>query len=456
MTVGLISSHVLTDIANAIRQQNSTSTLYAPGDMAAVSALDGTSAGAPGAEAYKAYDQGAIDDSVFSGIAGAIRGQNGLAVTYTPAEMAPAILALVWDVGVKLRAMLLSDGTLEFNYRDGRSTDTYLAIVKCWEVDPAGYSGPNARPWDADKPSVTRMMFSSDIAGSGLASTAYFFHGMTELVYVSGFEALSGIKTMGQMFTSCSKLESIFASSFDNSGVSAASAFYGCTRLVSGTGFVPTTSSGATVLKFGAGGVLTSYADDQRTWCRCHLYADGELVVTAEALPEAGREVLSSGNMCTNALYNAVGATPWYDERLSVTQVTFASDITLFEHTNLNYWFYGHTAIAFVAGMGNLRGTKEMRYAFSTRSALLSLDLRGFDPATLTNLSYTFSSCKAMTTILVDPDWELPLAGVTLSQTFFGCNSLVGGNGTSWVNSATSGSYMRIDAPGAPGYLTAG
>ena len=37
--------------------------------------------------------------------------------------MAAAILALTWDTGLKIRAMPLSDGTLEVNYRNGRSSD---------------------------------------------------------------------------------------------------------------------------------------------------------------------------------------------------------------------------------------------------------------------------------------------------------------------------------------------
>lgn len=50
----------------------------------------------------------------------AIRGQNGLSTRYQPGDMAAAILALEWDVGLKPRAVLTSLGTLEFNYVDGR------------------------------------------------------------------------------------------------------------------------------------------------------------------------------------------------------------------------------------------------------------------------------------------------------------------------------------------------
>ena len=128
MAVGTIQRSVLTDIANAIRAQNGGAGTYLPSEMAAaVLALDGTKAGTP-FQAVAGSGTGVISDAVFDGIADAIRAQNGLSETYKPSEMAPAILALVWDVGVKMRAILLADGTLEFNYRDGRSSDVPGAV----------------------------------------------------------------------------------------------------------------------------------------------------------------------------------------------------------------------------------------------------------------------------------------------------------------------------------------
>ena len=94
MAVGTIQKSVLTDIANAIRVQNGGTDTYLPSEMAAaVLALDGTRAGTP-FQAVAGTGTGVISDTVFDGIADAIRAQNGLAETYTPPEMAPAILAL--------------------------------------------------------------------------------------------------------------------------------------------------------------------------------------------------------------------------------------------------------------------------------------------------------------------------------------------------------------------------
>lgn len=132
MAVGTISTHILTDIANAIRYQAGVATTYKPGQMAAaVAALDGTDAGQYQPQPYMQLDSGILSESVFSDIADAIRGQNGLSTQYQPGDMAQAILDLEWDVGYKVRALFLSDGTLEFNYYDRRRT----ALGRCLRAE---------------------------------------------------------------------------------------------------------------------------------------------------------------------------------------------------------------------------------------------------------------------------------------------------------------------------------
>lgn len=87
--------------------------------------------------------------------------------------------------------------------------------------------------------------------------------------------------------------------------------------------------------------------------------------------------------------------------------------------------------------------------------AFTTIDFRGFDPSTLTDLFYTFSGCSHMTTIYADSTWALPTSGITGSQCFYSCRALVGGNGTAWSSSNVGYTYMRIDRAGQTGYLTA-
>ena len=462
MAVGTVSTRILTDIANAIRFQRGDGALFKPREMAAaVAALDGSYAGNYQPQDYMELESGVLPESVFTDIADAIRGQNGLERTYQPGEMARAILDLTWDVGLKPRAVLTSLGTLEFNYVDGRHCHDGGVPVDAWEVSTAGYSSATARAYDSAKLKVRKVVIHPSFADVGLTNANYLFNAFESMTEVSGFEYLSGITSANQMFGSCSSLETIYATSFSNSGLTGSLMFNGCTRLVGGEdGFVPQNTSGASVCKLGAGGVLTNPNDDKRTWFWAHYYADGEGVLTATSIPESGRTLLASNRICAIGQYKALGFTPWDGttgptHRQNLYRVVFAADMSVFARLNLNYLLYSCFNVMAVVGLGNLRGVRSMYFTFASCSSLEEIDFRGLDPSTLTDLSYCLSSCTKLTTIYADATWALPSSGITGSQCFYSSKALVGGNGTAWSSSNVSYTYMRIDKAGQPGYLTA-
>lgn len=457
MAVGKVSTAILTDIANAIRQQNGSSTLYKPGQMtAAVAALDGTREGDGATEEYKELAEGVLSSKVFDAIAAAIRAQNGLDTRYRPDEMAAAILALEWDVGLRLRALLLEDGTFEVNYLERRRSVAGGKIVQAFEVDAAGYASAGARPWDGVKLQVKKVFIDASAASAGIESCAYWFNAFSNCTEVRGFENLSGMTNATQMFTSCSALESIYATSFAGGLTASSLMFYGCNRLVGGAdGFVPAPTSSGSVCKLGAGGVLTDPAADAREWYWAHVYADGGAVLTASETVDSSRELVASGRICANAKYQGLGFQPWEDAGpQALTRAVFAEDMAGYSYMNLTYLFYSCTKLVAVEGLGNLRGVRSMRSAFAS-CGVSELDLCGFDPSQLTDLFYAFGGCKSLATIYADADWALPAKGVSGLQCFYNCQALVGGNGTTWSSSNTGYAYMKIDKDGAPGYLTA-
>lgn len=407
-----------------------------------------------------ALESGVLPESVFSDIADAIRGQNGLSTQYQPGDMAQAIQDLTWDVGYKVRALLLSDGTLEFNYYDRRRTIHGGTIQQVFEVDTNGYSSASARSWDSVKLLVKKVYIDSSIAGVGIRNCSYWFNAFSSCTEVWGFENLTGMTSANQMFTSCTSLETIYATSFNNTGLSGSLMFNSCNRLVGGTdGFVPSTTSGASACKLGAGGVLTDPNDDRRTWFWAHFYADGEGVLTASSTSDPTRELVASGRICAIGKYVGLGFTPWDGvtgptHRQHLTSAAFATDMAGFSYLNFNYLFYSCTNLASVNGLGNLSGVHSMRYMFSS-CAFTTIDFRGFNPSTLTDLFYTFSGCSRLTTIFADASWALPSSGITGSQCFYSCStSLVGGNGTTWASNKTAYTYFRIDTASTPGYIT--
>lgn len=267
----------------------------------------------------------------------------------------------------------------------------------------------------------------------------------------------AGAKSFAPAFTSSPALQTIYATGFDVEGVTGSLAFSSCTRLVGSTGFVPTNTTAATALRHADGGVLTDPRADTRPWVWGTVYADGVLEVSASSSVEAGREVVAHGRACTIANYRLATGLPWSDAKGSFDRVVFREDMERVEFLNLDYWFYAYGGIREFEGLGHLKHVFDMASCFASCTAVTEIDLRGFSPASLANLTYAFSGCRALTRILADADWELPSSGLTLTQTFYGCSeALAGGAGTVWSKDATSGAYLRIDREGEPGYLTAG
>ena len=165
----------------------------------------------------------------------------------------------------------------------------------------------------------------------------------------------------------------------------------------------------------------------------------------------------ASGRICAIGKYVGLGFTPWDGltgptHRQHLTSASFAADMATFPYLNLISLFYSCTNLASITELGNLRGVRQMRYTFSS-CAVATLDFRGFDPSTLTDLFYCFAGCSSLTTIYANSTWALRSSGISGSQCFYNCSSLVGGNGTTWSSSNTGYSYMRIDKAGQAGYL---
>lgn len=456
MSVGTIATKVLTDIANAIRQQNGANSLYAPAQLpAAVATLDGVKSGDGRIEPYKELGRGVLSDKVFAKIADAIREQNGTGARYAPDEMAAAILALEWDGGLKPRALLLSDGTFELNFLDGRRTTTDCDIVRCWNVAES-YATPSERPWNTERDSIKRVVFHESWQGSGICDYTRWFDGCTSLVDVSGFENLGSQLKLGYMFASCTGLETVYATEFDPSAAdSCFGMFYGCRCLVGGEGYVPSISEGRQMLSLGPSGALTDPGNDLREWAWCHLYADGELTIGDEEQGN-GREELANGRICLTAAYRATNFRPWYNDGDKVLKATVLPGAKSKGQTNISYWLYNCGNCAAVEGLGNLAHVQEMDQAFNTCSSIEVLDFRGFDPKELTSLVYTFAGCAKLKTIYVDESWSLP-DSASGSGTFLGCEALVGGQGTAYSASYTNSyRWFSIDrGEDDPGYLTA-
>lgn len=140
-----------------------------------------------------------------------------------------------------------------------------------------------------------------------------------------------------------------------------------------------------------------------------------------------------------------------FDGYNALTSLVFAN-IDTSEVTNMSDMFYNCSGLASLDlsnfDSANVNGFGSM---FEGCSGLSSLNLSNFDMSAATWTRRMFYNCTALTTIYAD-DWGTNYDGVGM---FYGCTSLVGGNGTTYNASHTDGEYARIDRVGMPGYFTA-
>ena len=68
-------------------------------------------------------------------------------------------------------------------------------------------------------------------------------------------------------------------------------------------------------------------------------------------------------------------------------------------------------------------------------------------------MSYMFSGDKNLTTILISSSFNAN--SVTNSTNmFYQCNSIIGGNGTTYDSNYVDKTYARLDVTGTPGYFS--
>ena len=94
-----------------------------------------------------------------------------------------------------------------------------------------------------------------------------------------------------------------------------------------------------------------------------------------------------------------------------------------------------------------------MKNMFKDCESLTKLDLTTFNAGNVTDMSYMFDHCLSLRTIYVDGNggWKPDRNN---DGVFWGCQNLVGGNGTEYDADIKNGSYARVDRPGEPGYFT--
>ena len=150
--------------------------------------------------------------------------------------------------------------------------------------------------------------------------------------------------------------------------------------------------------------------------------------------------------------------------------------------TDMNGMFYGcHELSSLDLSHFYTANVTDMSWMFSDCNKLTSLDLRSFNTANVTDMGLMFSmcwslksldlsmfnidkvysmnlmfeGCSALESIYCGEDWSKSSTLTTSDQMFYGCRSLVGGNGTTYDVNNTDVAYAHPDGGDSnPGYFT--
>ena len=122
----------------------------------------------------------------------------------------------------------------------------------------------------------------------------------------------------------------------------------------------------------------------------------------------------------------------WFYEMKSLQSITGMEYLNTSEVTNMAYMFSdcGNLTSLDLSHFNTSQVTI-MHDMFEFSSGLTSLDLSTFSTSKVTDMENMFSECTSLQTIYVGSGWNT--TAVELSRwMFLDCNSLVGGQGTTW------------------------
>ena len=176
----------------------------------------------------------------------------------------------------------------------------------------------------------------------------------------------------------------------------------------------------------------------------------------------------------------------WNSARQSITSVAIDSTFAQYDGlTSTAYWFANFNNLTDISGLNYLnmanvtfatdmfRGCTsltsldlsiwsvpnlgDMGSMFSDCTALITLDLSNWHPIKAGYMNFMFGNCINLRTIYVNDQWALPNDGSLTGwqYLFSGCESLVGGRGTTYDPDHIDSGYAHIDGGvDNPGYFT--
>ena len=292
----------------------------------------------------------------------------------------------------------------------------------------------------------------------------------------------SKVTRMPTMFNRCTNLRTVYVSnSWSTTAVTySANMFSDCTRLVGGQGTTYNASNpkDKTYAHIDGGSSNPGYFSEKpKESYACYTPSN----TTLTFYYDNQRSSRTGTTYDLNTGFNRPG---WDTDgtKSYVTKVVFDPSFADARPTSTYDWFFAMPELESFTGMSNLNTSEvtnmdfmfcssikltnldlssfntakvtDMRYMFQNCHSLISIDLSSFNTSQVIGMYYMFGGSNNLRTIYVGNGWST--AAVEYSNNmFYGCTSLVGGQGTTYDASYVDAAYAHIDGgPSNPGYFT--
>ena len=292
---------------------------------------------------------------------------------------------------------------------------------------------------------------------SQVTDMTYMFSNCQSLTSLdlSSFNTYSATN-MGGMFWNSSNLRTIYVgNSWGTAAVTnSANMFYNCTNLMGGQGTTYNASNpiDKTYAHIDGGPSNPGYFTAAGTEAyACYTPSNTTLTFYYDTQR-------SSRTGTTYDLNTGANDTGWDTDgtKSNVTKVVFDPSFAGARPTTTYDWFYYMENLQSITGMSYLNTSEviNMGWMFDGCEMLTSLDLSSFNTSKVTNMYNMFYRCSNLRTIYVGDGWST--AAVEYSNNmFYGCTSLVGGQGTTYDANYIDKTYAHIDGGTSnPGYFT--
>ena len=323
-------------------------------------------------------------------------------------------------------------GTLTFKWSNSTSIPTGAYDLN---------EGDNKPGWYDKREKIKTVVFNASFANARPTSCYYWFSGCKNLIDIESIENLNteNVTNMNSMFDRCSALTSLDLTNFNTAKVSDMSyMFMGCyaltTIFVSDKFFTNQVTSSDNMFHMCINLIGAIEYDGSKI---NHNFANYE---TGYFTPKGGFHAYAEFDGGTGTLTFRRGASKpegaydlyagiyypgwWYDQRGKIKTVVFDASFANARPTSCYCWFSGCNNLTDIKGIEYLNTEKvtNMSYMFSSCKALTSLNLSNFNTEKVTDMQGMFKECSNLTSLDLS---NFNTKNVTdMNGIFYGCTKL--------------------------------